>query len=208
MSTGPFRFPGSVYPIVDVAACSSRTPLDLAEAVLAGGAKLVQLRAKQISTRDFCDLARALLVLCGSHGARLIVNDRTDIARLTDAAGVHLGQTDLPPREARRLLGADAVVGFSTHNLQQVKDAEALGCVDYLGFGPIFPTTTKRNADPTQGLAGLRQARAATRMQLVAIGGITPENAPEVLTAGADAVAMIGALAAAGDPGAIIRALG
>lgn len=206
MSRGSFRFPNRVYPIVDTATLGARPPVEFAARLLAAGARLLQLRAKNLSSRDALDLARALQRLAAAHGARLIVDDRADVARLAGAAGVHLGQSDLPPDDARRLLGTVALIGLSTHDAEQVRAADQLASVDYVGFGPIFATSSKARPDPCQGLAGLREARTWTTLPVVAIGGIDRQNAPAVLEAGADAVAMIGALVA--DPEGVVRALG
>jgi thiamine-phosphate pyrophosphorylase len=130
----------------------------------------------------------------------LIVNDRVDIARLVGASGVHLGQEDLSAKDARSWLGSDKVIGVSTHNLPQAQEAVKSGAADYLGFGPIFTTTNKSNPDPIQGIEGLRQVRKHCRLPLVAIGGITRETLGQVLGAGADAVAVIGAIAQQADP--------
>ncbi|MFQ5723394.1 MAG: thiamine phosphate synthase, partial [Terriglobia bacterium] len=141
--------------------------------------------------------ARQLLSLLPKESL-LIVNDRADVARLAGAAGVHLGQDDLPPAAARELLGAEKIIGWSTHRPEQVEQGNALP-VDYLAFGPVFPTATKPDAEPLVGLAGLRQARRRTKKPLVAIGGITPANAAEAIEAGADCVAVISGWLAAPD---------
>jgi len=134
--------------------------------------------------------------VCRKKDVVLIVNDRSDVAMAIGADGVHLGQTDMPPVAARRLLGDDAVIGFSTHTLEQVREAIELP-VDYIAFGPVFPTTTKIDPDAVVGLEMLAQVREiAGTIPLVAIGGITFENARSVLDAGADSLAMIGALLA------------
>lgn len=202
-----FRLPGGLYPIVDLGVRGRRPPVELAEILLRSGARLLQLRAKQASTREVVDFARLLRERATAHGALLMVNDRADVARLVGAAGVHLGQDDLSPEDARNLLGPDAIIGLSTHDPGQVSDADGRSAVDYIGFGPIFPTAHKDNPDPCQGLAGLAAIRPRTTLPIVAIGGITSETARDVLAAGADAVAMIGALATAADPAEIVRAL-
>lgn len=202
-----FRFPSPVYPIADAAPGTGRSPLDLIAAVLAAGCRLVQLRMKHADTRTFVEIARAAKALTDRHDAALIVNDRADIARLIDAAGVHLGQDDLPLAAARAILGPARIIGTSTHTLAQLGDAVRLGVADYVAYGPIFPTTSKARPDPTQGVAILRQARAITPLPLVAIGGITIDTVAAVRAAGADAVAVIGAIASASDPVAATRAL-
>jgi len=203
----PYRLPSPIYPIIDAEQSGGRAPLELGAMVLEGGARMIQLRAKHLSTRDFCDLAKAIQAECMRNRAALIVNDRADIARIVGAAGVHLGQTDLSPVHAREILGGDAIIGLSTHNLQQVRRAAREVCVDYIGFGPVFQTASKANADSPQGIEGVREARALTELPIVAIGGIDAESATRVLAAGADAVAMIGAIATADDAASFVRAL-
>jgi thiamine-phosphate pyrophosphorylase len=188
----PFMLPG-LYPITD----ARLSGLSHAEQVLRlsrGGARLVQLREKHLDARAFFREAEAALSLARELGVRLIINDRVDIAHALGADGVHLGQDDLPPEAARRVLGERAVIGFSTHNVEQAIAAARLP-IDYLAIGPIFPTSSKENPDPTVGLDGLRRVREAVpRLPLVAIGGITVENALETHAAGADSLAVIGAL--------------
>jgi thiamine-phosphate pyrophosphorylase len=179
-----------VYPITD----TRISGLSHAEqiALFAGaGATLVQLREKRAPALRFYEEAKAALAVAAERGLQLIINDRVDIALAVGAAGVHLGQDDLPPQVARRLLGDDAVIGYSTHSVTQALEATKLP-IDYLAIGPIFGTRTKENPDPVVGLDGLRAVRAAiNHLPLVAIGGITPANSREVFRAGADSVAMI-----------------
>ncbi len=183
-----------VYPILDTGALEARIypPVRAAAAFLEGGAGILQLRHKQHWTRALFDAAREVAQLCREAGALFIVDDRADIAMLLEA-GVHLGQDDLPPRDARRLLGSDAVIGFSSHNPAQVCAAGGEP-VDYLAFGPVFSTGSKRNPDPVTGVEGLKGCRALIDQPLVAIGGITRDTAPAVWAAGADSVAVIGDL--------------
>jgi thiamine-phosphate pyrophosphorylase len=199
-----FTFPDALYPIADAGSC--RDVVALAEAILAGGARLLQLRAKDASTRELVALARAVQARAVRAGALLILNDRADVARLV-GTGVHLGQDDLPPAAARAILGPDAVIGVSTHNLAQLDAAVEAGAADYLAFGPIFATRSKANPDPALGLAELAAARARCPLPLVAIGGITAASIRAVRAAGADAVAVIGAIASAADPTAATRQL-
>jgi thiamine-phosphate pyrophosphorylase len=184
-----FRLP-PVYPITDtqISGLSHAQQIAL---FAGGGATLVQLREKHAPALKFYEDAKAALAVAAERGVRLIINDRVDIALAVGAAGVHLGQDDLPPDVARRLLGDDAVIGYSTHSVAQALEAANLP-IDYLAIGPIFGTSTKENPDPVVGLEGLRAVRAATgNLSLVAIGGITPANSHEVFRAGADSVAMI-----------------
>jgi len=199
-----FAFPDPLYPIADADSCAD--VVALAEAILAGGARVLQLRAKRATTRELIALARAVRERAVRAGALLILNDRADVARLV-GTGVHLGQDDLPPAAARTILGPDAVIGFSTHNLAQLDAAVRAGGVDYLAFGPIFATRSKANPDPELGVNLLAQARARCPVPLVAIGGITVETIPAVRAAGADSVAVIGAIASAADPAEATRRL-
>ena len=194
-----------LYAIVDPLT-TGRAPDALAAALLAGGATLLQLRLKDAGARELLAAATAIVPLARRHGALFLVNDRPDVARAAGADGVHLGQEDLPVAAARRVLGPDAIVGVSTHDLDEARAAEAAGA-DYIGVGPIYATDSKAGALPPRGPALVRAVRAAVRCPLVAIGGITAETAPEVRAAGADAVAMIAALVAAPDPAAAVRAV-
>jgi len=164
----------------------------------AGGIRLIQLREKESSPRAFYEDAREAVAIARMLGVTVLINDRVDIALAVDADGVHLGQDDLPPEKARVLLGPNRLIGFSTHSLAQALAADALP-VDYIAIGPIFATRTKENPDPVVGVETVRTVRAHIRKPLVAIGGITLETAPEVLAAGANAVAVIADLLSAPD---------
>ncbi|HYV25631.1 MAG TPA: thiamine phosphate synthase [Pyrinomonadaceae bacterium] len=182
-----------IYPITDtsVSALSHR---DQVKQLIEGGATLIQLREKRASPREFFQDAREALSIARAAGIKLIINDRIDLALAIGADGVHLGQTDMPVTAARRLLGDQAIVGFSTHNGNQVKEAVRLP-IDYLAFGPIFPTATKENPDPIVGLNELAQIKNLVgALPLVAIGGISAEAVREVLMSGADSVAVISAV--------------
>jgi thiamine-phosphate pyrophosphorylase len=182
-----------IYPITDTR-LSGLSHAEQVAALIDGGASLIQIRDKYASAREFYDGAKAALEIASTHGARVIINDRVDIALALKADGVHLGQSDMPAVAARRLLGEAAIIGVSTHNLAQVELAATLP-VDYVAFGPIFPTSTKEDSEPVAGLEEFRFVRARLgRLPLVAIGGITLANAARVLAAGADAVAVIAAL--------------
>ena len=184
-----FRLP-RVYPITDTR-ISGLSHAEQVALFAAGGATVVQLRDKHAPALEFYDQAKAALEVARERGVQLIINDRVDIALALGADGVHLGQDDLPPEAARRLLGDDVVIGFSTHNLKQAVEASTWP-IDYLAIGPIFATSTKENPDPVVGLEGLRVVREAIGERLlVGIGGITPANARKVIEAGADSVALI-----------------
>ena len=164
-----------------------------AESLARGGAALVQLRAKNETDRRLCALAEEARDGARRGGALFVVNDRPDVALIVGADGVHLGQDDVPPADARRLLGDDVIVGLSTHSLAQL-EAASREPVDYLAIGPVFATATKRDAEPVVGLELVRRARSATGLPLVAIGGIDLARAAQVTAAGADGVAVISAL--------------
>ncbi|MCC6329827.1 MAG: thiamine phosphate synthase [Acidobacteria bacterium] len=184
-----FEFP-KIYPITDTV-ISPLSPLEQLKEMAAGGAALIQLREKRASAGQFFDAARQALDHARANGVRVIINDRVDIALLLKANGVHLGQNDLPPVHARRLLGEDAIIGYSTHSLSQAEEAVKLP-IDYLAFGPIFPTSTKDDPDPVVGLELLAEIRqVAGNLPLIAIGGIDETNLAAVLAAGADSAAVI-----------------
>jgi thiamine-phosphate pyrophosphorylase len=180
--------------------------VDLASAFLEGGASLVQLRAKGAPGGWMLETAAAIVERSHRGDALVIINDRADIARLSGADGVHVGQDDLSPAAVRRLVGADALVGLSTHTDAQV-EAAASQPVSYVAIGPVFPTGTKATGYDSRGVEAVRRAANATAergVPLVAIGGVTLETAPDVLRAGASAVAVIGDLMS-GDPAARVR---
>ena len=182
-----------VYAITDTR-ISGLSHVDQVRLLAEGGATLVQLREKKLPALDFYVQAKA----AAESGVTLIINDRVDVALAVNAAGVHLGQDDLPPDAARKLLGDKAIIGYSTHNVAQARAAATLP-IDYIAIGPIFQTATKAKPDPEVGLDGLRAVRDAVGdVPLVAIGGITLANAAAVIDAGADSVALISALLAGG----------
>lgn len=183
-----------VYPILDTESLEARgiAITTAAAAFLEGGAGILQLRHKRHWSRTIFEDARQIARLCREAGASFIVNDRADFGMLLDA-GLHVGQDDLPPRDARKLMGSDAVIGFSSHNAGQLCAAGGEP-VDYVALGPVFATASKQNPDPVVGVEEVRRCRALLEKPLVAIGGITLENAVEVLRAGADSVAVIGGL--------------
>jgi thiamine-phosphate pyrophosphorylase len=186
------RFP-SFYPILDTDTALRRgvDPVAAAAAILEAGVKVLQFRHKGFFSRDVFAQARQIAACCRDVDALFVINDRADVARLLNA-GLHLGQDDLSPADARRVLG-DGLIGFSTHNEAQLRAAEGEPA-DYLAIGPIFGTSSKRNPDPMVGLDELRRFRTLTDRPLIAIGGITRANARSVIEAGADSVAVIGDL--------------
>lgn len=180
-----------VYPILDTAALAKAgvEVLVAAQAMLAGGAEILQFRHKSFWSAEVVELAGRTGEFCRQAGAQFVINDRADYAALLDA-GLHVGQEDLAPGDARRVIGSRALLGFSTHNLDQFTAALAEP-VDYLAFGPVFPTKSKENPDPVTGLELLSELRLMTPKPLIAIGGITLDLAPRVWSAGADSVAVI-----------------
>ena len=197
------RLPSHFYAIVDPA--GGHEPVALAETMLDAGARIMQLRLKDASGRDFLAAARTIAGMCHKRGATLIINDRVDIAILAGAHGVHLGQTDLPLDAARRIAGPDMIIGISTHNVEQARAAES-GGADYIGFGAMY-TGGLKNVATGQGLDRLRAIRAAVKIPIVAIGGITEARVLEVLDAGADAVAIITDVVKAPDIAAKVRSI-
>lgn len=188
----------SIYPITDTG-ISNLTHSEQVTRLLAGGATIIQLREKRESARTFFAEAAIAVPLGQAAGARMIINDRVDIALALKADGVHLGQTDMPVSAARALLGAEAIIGYSTHNLVQVKAALELP-VDYLAFGPIFPTGSKENPDPVAGLEALGAVKALVAdIPLVAIGGIRRGTLEAVFAAGADCAAIISDIISPGE---------
>jgi len=184
-----------IYPITDVR-ISGISHAEQVERLIAGGATLIQLREKHASPRDFYEAAAEAIKIANMQGVRIIINDRVDIALALNADGVHLGQDDLPPQYARSILGENAIIGFSTHSIEQARAAVDLP-VDYIAFGPIFPTKTKEDPDDIVGLDDLRQVHGFVGdLPLVAIGGITGNDLPAIFDSGADSAAIIGAIAA------------
>jgi thiamine-phosphate pyrophosphorylase len=186
----------------DIARRFGWTVPKLAEAYLDGGARFLQVRAKNAPSGEYLDLCHAVVSVARKAGAVVIVNDRADIALLAGASGVHVGQDDLPAGAARNIVGAEGVVGLSTHSTDQIRAAEALP-VDYIAIGPLFGTASKDTGHAALGLEFLSRVRAGK--PLVAIGGVTLDRAAAVIAAGASSVAVISDLLATGSPGARVR---
>jgi thiamine-phosphate pyrophosphorylase len=179
-----------IYPITDVRLTGLSHAVQV-EKLVEGGAEIVQLREKYAAPKDFYADAKKALEFAREINVKIIINDRVDIALALEADGVHLGQDDLPPEQARKILGAKAIIGFSTHSVAQVVEAVKLP-VDYIAIGPVFSTNTKENPDETVGIETIKGVREAVGdFPLVAIGGLTSENFRDVLNAGADSAAII-----------------
>jgi thiamine-phosphate pyrophosphorylase len=192
-----------LYVILD-AALLTVPETECAEKLAAAGVRLLQYRNKRASAREVFESSKRLSALLIPQGVTLVVNDRADVALAAEASGVHVGQEDLGVEAARSVLGARKLLGVSTHNLEQFKEAAATS-TDYIAVGPVFSTSTKANPDPVVGIEMIRQVRSLTDKPIVAIGGITLERAAEVIRAGADSVAVISDILLASDPGVRAR---
>lgn len=190
----------TLYAIVDAGVLARRVVglAEFARELRAAGVMLVQYRDKDGSPQDVLRAAAVIREAFAGTDCRLILNDRADLAMLAGWDGVHVGQDDLSPEDARRVIGSGRLVGTSTHSDEQVRLADA-SCADYVAVGPVFATGTKLDAEPVIGLEGVRRARALTTKPIVAIGGITRENAQSVVEAGADSVAVISGLFVPGE---------
>lgn len=195
----PAEASGRIYAIADAEALYP-TPLPAAvRAIAESGIRWIQVRAKRLSGRElYREMEECCRALEGS-GVRLWLDDRADLAALFPVDGLHVGQRDLPPAAARRVVGPEVWIGLSTHGREQLEAAAADPDVDVIAVGPVFPTTGKESPDPVVGLDFVRWARSRTARPLVAIGGIGPDNVAEVLAAGADTAAVIGAVCRGGD---------
>jgi len=196
----------SLYLITDRGLSLGRPLEMIIREAVAGGVTAVQLREKEASSREFIDLARRAREIVRPIGIPLIINDRADVALAVEADGLHIGQSDLPYADARRIVGPEAVIGLSADTAQQARVAEALD-VDYVGVGPIFATRTKTDAGPPWSCERLRRLRPDSRHVLIAVGGINETNAAEVIRAGADGIAVVSALCSAPDVRAAARRL-
>lgn len=200
------RFDLSVYLITDRAFCGARGLIATVRQAIAGGATMVQLRDPVSKTRALIDEARALSALLKPAGIPFIVNDRVDIALAAGADGVHVGQSDMAPADARALIGPRKILGLSITGEADLDGADLDG-VDYLGVGPIYPTLTKSDAAAPMAIGGLRAIRARTKLPIVAIGGLHAGNAGEAIEAGADGIAVVSAICAAPDAEAAAQEL-
>jgi len=188
-----------LYVILD-SALLKHSPRESAQQLATAGVRLLQFRCKTASARELLKISSELVSCLAPHQASLIVNDRPDVAALAGARGVHVGQDDFAPEQARTVVGTEMVIGVSTHNLEQFQGAVKTSA-DYVAVGPIFETTSKANPDPVVGLEFIRRVRPLTSKPIVAIGGITLNTAKSVIEAGADCVAVISDIICAASPG-------
>jgi len=193
-----------LYPVTCQALSRGRSNLDVLDALIEGGARVVQLREKELSDREFFELARAFRQRTEQAGMTLIINDRVDVCRAVEADGVHLGQDDFPLREARRLLGPNTIIGVSTHRVEQALRAVEEGA-DYINVGPIFETQTKQHSGPPVGLDLFREIRRLVNIPITVMGGIKLENLDQVLEAGARRIAVVSAVVGADDIATTVR---
>lgn len=196
----------SLYLVTDRKATQGRPLLPLLEECLAAGVGAIQLREKDLSGRELYELAAGLRTLTRQHGARLLINDRIDVALAVDADGVHLPSDSFPPAEARRLVGPGKLIGVSTHSLDEAKAAQKEGA-DFIVFGPIFDTPSKRDYGPPFGVDGLSRVAASVSVPVFAIGGVKAESVRKLREAGARGVAVISAVLTAPSPGEAVKEL-
>ncbi|NIO48601.1 MAG: thiamine phosphate synthase [Candidatus Aminicenantes bacterium] len=197
---------GRLHVLTDTVLQSRFSHLELARLAIKGGANTIQFRQKVGATREMIEIVRKLKRLCLESGATLVVNDRVDVAIAAEADGVHLGQDDFPIPLARKVLGESRIIGGSAATLEEAQKCLAEGA-DYIGFGPVYPTASKADADPVTGIKLLKKAVEAIPLPIIAIGGINVENAPEVMRAGAWGIAVISAVCCQEDPEQATRAL-
>ena len=189
----------SLYLVTDRALCLGRDVLTIVEESVKGGVSVVQLREKECSFREMYDLALKLKDMLSLYKIPLIINDRVDIALTVGADGVHLGQSDMHPNQAREILGERAIIGLSVESMEQVEEANNLD-VNYLAISPVFATPTKTDTVTEWGIEGIKKVRNYTKHRLVAIGGINAANAEEIIKAGADGIAVVSAICSAEYP--------
>jgi thiamine-phosphate pyrophosphorylase len=196
-----------LYLVTDEKASRGRNIIDIVKQALRGGVTIIQLREKELDTRQFIERAAALKKILKPYNVPLIINDRVDIALAVEADGVHIGQSDMPLELVKKIVPPDMIIGLSVETLRQVKEAEGLD-VDYLGVSPVFSTPTKTDFDVKPwGLEGLRKARAISKHIIVGIGGINADNAGDVIKAGADGIAVVSGICSAGNPETASREL-
>lgn len=197
---------GRLHVLTETELQSCFSHVELAELAIKGGADTIQFRQKVGSTREMIEITRELKRICEAAGVTFIVNDRVDVAIASDADGVHLGQDDFPIPVARRLLGDKRIIGGSAVTLEEAQNCFSEGA-DYIGFGPVYPTTSKDDAGPVTGIGLLEEVVKAISIPIIAIGGVTEENTPEVIHAGARGIAVISAVCCQENPEQATREL-
>ena len=197
---------GRLHVITDTTIQSRFTHAELAKMAIEGGADTIQFRQKEGSTRELVESAQAVQAVCAEHGVSLIVNDRADIALAVGAAGAHFGQDDLPVTVGRRILPPEMIIGASARTEEKILEAISAGA-DYIGFGPIYQTSSKLDAETPKGLEALRRMSEIAQCPVIAIGGITVDTVYEVIRAGAHGIAVISAVCGQADPVAATRHL-
>lgn len=197
---------GRLHVITDTALQTRFSHLELARMAIAGGADTIQFRQKEGSTRKLIEIAQQLKQICTGMGVTFIVNDRLDVAIASDSDGVHLGQDDFPIPLARELLGESRIIGGSAVTLNEARKCLDEGA-DYVGFGPVYPTTSKADAGPVAGINLMKEVIDKVPLPLIAIGGVNKDNTPEVIRAGAHGIAVISAVCCQQDPEQATREL-
>jgi len=197
---------GKLHVLTDTVLQTRFSHVELARLAINGGADAIQFRQKSGSTREMIETAREMRKICAENGATFIVNDRVDVAIAAEADGVHLGQDDFPIPVARKLLGDDVIIGGSASTIEEARQCLLEGA-DYVGFGPVYPTTSKDDANPVTGIPILKQVVKAISLPIIVIGGVSAENVPEVMRAGAHGIAVISAVCCQDDPEKATRAL-
>ncbi len=188
-----------LYLVTDRSLCLGRELISIVEQAVQGGTTIVQLREKEFSGRDFYELTLEMKKMLSKYGVPLVINDRLDIALAAGVEGVHLGQNDIHPLHARRLLGEQAIVGLSVESMEQINEAENYD-LDYIAISPVFSTPTKTDTIIEWGLDGLNKAKSVSRHTIIAIGGINKRNARQVIQAGADGIAVVSAICSSANP--------
>jgi len=179
-----------LYPIIDTQYIDPKDILTVASHIIDGGAKTIQLRCKSLTPNVYLELAKELRKITLNNDVTLIINDRVDIAKLSNADGLHIGRTDIPVKEAREILGANKVIGTSSHSLEEAKESSLMD-IDYLAFGPIFNTKSKKDANPVAGVKLLKEVTSLTDLPITAIGGITENNINELIDCKVNSISII-----------------
>jgi thiamine-phosphate pyrophosphorylase len=197
---------GKLHVLTDTVLQTRFSHVELTRLAINGGADTIQFRQKSGSTREMIEVARQMKQLCAKNGVTFIVNDRVDVAIAAEVDGVHLGQDDFTIPLARKLLGEDVIIGGSASTIEEARECLSEGA-DYVGFGPVYPTTSKDDASPVTGIPMLKQVVETIPLPIIVIGGVSAENVPEVMRAGAHGIAVISAVCCQEDPEEATRAL-